>query len=104
MPGNQGRSWQRYLPDALALREPCGLNQMYSLRYGSVPVVHATGGLDDTIEAYDPVTDRGHGFKFEADNPEALLTTLQRALRLYRDRAAWERLMPRGMQTDFAWV
>jgi starch synthase len=84
--------------------EPCGLNQMYSLRYGAVPVVHATGGLDDTIESYEPTVDGGNGFKFAPYNAEALLATLQRAVTLYRDRAAWERLMRRGMQADFSWV
>jgi starch synthase len=84
--------------------EPCGLNPMYSLRYGTVPVVRATGGLDDTIEAYEPGLDRGNGFKFEPYDAEALLATLQRALTLYRDRAAWERLMRRGMQADFSWA
>ncbi|MGH8068808.1 MAG: glycogen synthase GlgA [Candidatus Entotheonellia bacterium] len=84
--------------------EPCGLNQMYSMRYGTVPVVRATGGLDDTIEAYDPVSGHGNGFKFEAYDAEALLATLQRALTLYRDRVAWERLMRQGMQTDFSWM
>ncbi len=84
--------------------EPCGLNQMYSLRYGAVPVVRATGGLDDSIEAYDATADRGNGFKFGAYDPETLLATLQRALTLYRDRAAWERLMRRGMQVDFSWT
>jgi starch synthase len=84
--------------------EPCGLNPMYSLRYGTVPVVRATGGLDDTIEAYEPGLDRGNGFKFEPYDAEALLATLQRALTLYRDHAAWERLMRRGMQADFSWA
>jgi starch synthase len=84
--------------------EPCGLNQMYSLRYGSVPVVRATGGLDDTIEPYDAVLDRGNGFKFEAYDADTLLATLQRALTLYRDRAAWEHLMWRGMQANFSWA
>jgi starch synthase len=84
--------------------EPCGLNQMYSLRYGAVPVVHATGGLDDTIESYEPTLDRGNGFKFAPYDAEALLATLQRAVTLYRDRAAWERLMQRGMQADFSWA
>jgi starch synthase len=84
--------------------EPCGLDQMYSLRYGTIPVVRATGGLDDTIESYDPALDRGNGFKFEAYNAEAMLDTLQRALTLYRDRASWERLMRRAMQTDFSWA
>jgi starch synthase len=84
--------------------EPCGLNQMYSLRYGTIPVVRATGGLDDTIESYDPASDHSNGFKFEAYDAEALLATLQRALTLYRDRPAWERLMRRGMQANFSWV
>jgi starch synthase len=84
--------------------EPCGLNQMYSLRYGTVPVVRSTGGLDDTVEAYDPASGGGNGFKFEAYNAEALLAALQRALTIYRDRAAWESLMRRGMQADFSWA
>jgi starch synthase len=84
--------------------EPCGLNLMYSMRYGTVPVVRATGGRDDMIEAYEPGLDRGNGFKFESYDAEALLATLQRALTLYRDRAAWERLMRRGMQADFSWA
>jgi starch synthase len=84
--------------------EPCGLNQMYSLRYGTVPVVRATGGLDDNVEAYDAVSGRGTGFKFEAYDAEALLAALQRAVTLYRDRASWEGLMQRGMQADFSWA
>jgi starch synthase len=83
--------------------EPCGLNQLYSLRYGTIPVVHATGGLDDTIEAYDPTLDHGNGFKFAPYDAEALLAALQQALSTYRDRAAWEQLMRRGMRGDFSW-
>jgi starch synthase len=83
--------------------EPCGLNQMYSLRYGTVPVVRATGGLDDVIEAHDWALDRGNGFKFAPYEAEAILTTMQQALAVYRDRAAWERLMRRGMAADFSW-
>lgn len=84
--------------------EPCGLNQMYSLRYGTIPVVRATGGLDDTVESYDPASDQGNGFKFDAYDAEALLTTLRQALTLYRQRDTWERLVRRGMQTDFSWA
>jgi starch synthase len=84
--------------------EPCGLNQMYSLHYGTIPVVHATGGLDDTIESYDAVVESGNGFKFTPYEAEALLATLQQALALYRQRDAWERLMRRGMQADFSWA
>jgi starch synthase len=67
-------------------------------------VVRATGGLDDSIEAYEAAPDRGNGFKFEPYDAEALLATLQRALAVYRDRAAWGRLMQRGMRTDFSWL
>src|SRR5919198_1026713 len=84
--------------------EPCGLNQMDSLKYGTIPVVHATGGLDDTIAPYDPARDAGNGFKFDDYEPAALLATLQQALAAYRDGAAWERLMRRGMQADFSWA
>jgi starch synthase len=84
--------------------EPCGLNQIYSLKYGTIPLVRATGGLDDTIEAYDPASDDGNGFKFGPYDAEALLATLQEALMVYRDRSAWERLMRRAMQADFSWT
>ncbi|MCX7749999.1 MAG: glycogen synthase GlgA [Candidatus Bipolaricaulota bacterium] len=84
--------------------EPCGLNQLYSLRYGTVPVVHATGGLRDTVVDYDPVGDTGNGFVFDSYTPEAFLEALARAVRLWReDRAAWERLVRRGMAEDHSW-
>ena len=83
--------------------EPCGLNQMYSLRYGTVPVVRATGGLDDTILNWNPRTGRGTGFKFAEATPEALLATLRSALEVYRDPAAWRKLQLEGMSCDFSW-
>jgi len=83
--------------------EPCGLNQIYSLKYGTVPIVRATGGLDDTIEAYDPKTGRGTGFKFREYTPEALLTSVQAALALFRKPREWRRLMLNGMARDFSW-
>ena len=83
--------------------EPCGLNQIYSLRYGTVPVVRATGGLDDTIEDYDAVSGQGTGFKFVEYSGAALLETVQRALGLFEDREQWERLMQAGMKQDFSW-
>ncbi len=64
--------------------EPCGLNQIYSLKYGTVPVVRATGGLDDTIEAFDPATGPGTGFKFEAYDGAALLGAIREALAMFR--------------------
>ena len=84
--------------------EPCGLNQMYSLRYGAVPVVRATGGLKDTVRECDPGSDSGNGFLFEEYTPEAMLAALKRAVDLYRnDRDAWRRLMVRGMREDHSW-
>jgi starch synthase len=78
--------------------EPCGLNQIYALRYGTVPVVRATGGLADTVE--DGVT----GFTFGPYAPGAFLEAIRRALALYRDAAAWRRMMAAGMARDFGWT
>ncbi len=83
--------------------EPCGLNQMYSLKYGTVPVVRATGGLDDTIEQWNSRTGKGTGFKFTEYNSEALLTSIKDALRAFQDRTAWQALMRNGMMKDFSW-
>ncbi|HWP85083.1 MAG TPA: glycogen synthase GlgA [Terriglobia bacterium] len=83
--------------------EPCGLNQIYSLRYGTVPVVRATGGLDDTIEEYDLATGAGTGFKFSAYSGAALLEAVSRALAVYSDPTRWTRLMRNGMAKDFSW-
>jgi starch synthase len=76
--------------------EPCGLNQIYSLRYGTVPVVRATGGLDDTI-------DEGTGFKFREYSGQALLEAVRSAVEVFADRPGWEAMMRRGMQKDFSW-
>jgi starch synthase len=84
--------------------EPCGLNQIYSLKYGTVPIVRATGGLDDTIEPWDPRTGKGTGFKFVEYSGEALLATVKRALEDFRDRASWQQLMRNGMAKDFSWA
>jgi starch synthase len=83
--------------------EPCGLNQIYSLKYGTVPIVRATGGLDDTIEHWDPRTGKGTGFKFTDYNGEALLLTIKEALRAFRDQNSWQQLMRNGMTKDFSW-
>jgi starch synthase len=83
--------------------EPCGLNQMYSLRYGTVPIVHAVGGLDDTIQPYTSRARRANGFKFDQPTPDALVRTVRQAVRLYRDKAAWQRLMLQGMAEDHSW-
>jgi starch synthase len=83
--------------------EPCGLNQMYSLKYGTVPIVRATGGLDDTIEPWDARTGKGTGFKFSEYNGEALLLTIKHALLAYQDPSSWQTLMRNGMTRDFSW-
>ncbi len=84
--------------------EPCGLNQIYSLKYGTVPIVRATGGLDDTIEPWDARTGRGTGFKFAEYNGESLLLTIREALRAFQDQTAWQVLMRNGMMKDFSWT
>ena len=83
--------------------EPCGLNQMYSLRYGTVPVVRATGGLDDTVAEFDAASGRGTGFKFGPYTAEALLGAVARAVDVYRRPDDWRRLVRNGMACDFAW-
>jgi len=83
--------------------EPSGLNQMYSLKYGTPPIVRATGGLDDTIEPWTPRTGKGTGFKFTDYNGEVLLLTVKEALHAYRDQTSWQTLMRNGMAKDFSW-
>jgi starch synthase len=83
--------------------EPCGLNQIYSLKYGTVPIVRATGGLDDTIDPWDARTGKGTGFKFTDYTGEALLATIKQALLAYRDPSSWQTLMRNGMSRDFSW-
>jgi starch synthase len=83
--------------------EPCGLSQLYSLRYGAVPVVHATGGLADTVTDYDPATETGTGFVFRALARAPFLDAIRRALALRRDATRWQALVRRGMAADFSW-
>lgn len=84
--------------------EPCGLNQMYSLKYGTVPLVRATGGLEDTIVDYaDSPSTSGNGFKFVEYSSSALLDKLRRARGFYADKDQWNRIMLNGMACDFSW-
>ena len=83
--------------------EPSGLNQLYSLKYGTVPIVRATGGLDDTIEPWDARTGKGTGFKFYEYNGESLLLTVKAALQAFRDTGSWQVLVRNGMSRDFSW-
>jgi starch synthase len=84
--------------------EPCGLNQIYSLKYGTVPIVRATGGLDDTIEPWEPKTGKGTGFKFADYTGEMLLGSVRTALEAFQDGVGWQKLMRNGMAKDFSWT
>jgi starch synthase len=83
--------------------EPCGLNQMYSLRYGTNPIVRATGGLADTVQDYEFETGRGNGFTFEEYTPEALFGAIKRALKLYQKKRPLKKLIVEIMQIDHSW-
>ncbi|HKE14623.1 MAG TPA: glycogen synthase [Kofleriaceae bacterium] len=86
-----------------SIYEPCGLNQMYSLRYGTVPIVHRTGGLADTVRPWNPSTGEGNGILFEHHDEAGLRWAIEAAMELYRDRGAWLRVMRNGMAEDFSW-
>jgi len=83
--------------------EPCGLNQMYSLRYGTPPVVRRTGGLADTVQPWNPVAGEGTGFVFDRFTPEGFRWGLDSALHAWNDREAWRKLMRNGMAKDYSW-
>lgn len=84
--------------------EPCGLNQMYSLRYGTVPVVRAVGGLDDSVRGYNGRSVTATGFKIDESTPESLVRTLRLALRTYRRSDVWSTMVRRGMREDHSWA
>ncbi|MHB1687796.1 MAG: glycogen synthase GlgA [Ignavibacteriaceae bacterium] len=83
--------------------EPCGLNQMYSLVYGTVPVVRETGGLADTVERFNEKTEEGNGFVFKQYEASALIKELKRALKMFEDKKMWLKIMRNGMKSDFSW-
>ena len=83
--------------------EPCGLNQMYSLRYGTIPVVHATGGLYDSVSDVNEYPDSGTGFKFHQYESDAFLEAIKSALELFRDNHKWIEIQKRAMVQDFSW-
>jgi starch synthase len=83
--------------------EPCGLNQMYSMRYATVPIVRATGGLDDTVEDFSPKPGTGTGFKFREYNASALLEKIREALYFYSKPEAWQKIQLNGMAIDNSW-
>ncbi|MDP1934314.1 MAG: glycosyltransferase, partial [Nitrosomonas sp.] len=86
--------------------EPCGLNQMYSQHYGTPPIVHATGGLLDTVVDYTPAKLAGgsaSGFLFYPMTADNLLSTIKRAALAYHNKKVWQRLQKNGMAKDFSW-
>jgi starch synthase len=84
--------------------EPCGLNQIYSMKYGTVPVVHATGGLDDTVDEWNAETRTGTGFKFGNQLPEEFYASLERAIAIFRDdKQSWTQIMRNGMAKHYSW-
>jgi starch synthase len=84
--------------------EPCGLNQMYSLRYGTVPVVFRTGGLADSVQLWNPRSRQGTGLVFEHHDVSGLRWAVESAMALYQDRRAWRKLMANGMAKDYSWT
>jgi len=86
-----------------SLYEPCGLSQLFSLRYGTVPIVRETGGLKDTIMPYNEFTGEGNGFTFANYNAHEMLDAIKRALGFYGQKDAWEAIIRNGMKQDFSW-
>jgi starch synthase len=84
--------------------EPCGLTQLYSMRYGTVPIVRATGGLADTVQDFDPVSEKGTGFCFHSFSPEAFKGAILRALEVWNNKFSWSTVMKNGMASDFSWT
>jgi starch synthase len=83
--------------------EPCGLNQMYSLKYGTVPIVRGVGGLEDTISNFERTTKQGNGFKFYDYSPDRLVEKFYEALLVYDDKELWWQLQRNGMLADLSW-
>ena len=86
-----------------SLYEPCGLNQMYSLRYGAVPIVRRTGGLVDSVQSWNSDSGTGTGFVFDHFTADGLTWGIKSALELYQDRGSWRQLVRNGMNMDFSW-
>ncbi|MCX7745813.1 MAG: glycogen synthase GlgA [Clostridia bacterium] len=86
-----------------SLFEPCGLSQLFSLRYGSIPIVRETGGLKDTIQPLNELTGQGNGFTFTRYNAHDMLFAIKEAVHVYHHRSIWQNLVKRGMNQDFSW-
>lgn len=86
-----------------SLFEPCGLGQLISLRYGTIPIVRKTGGLTDTIQEFDKKSGKGNGFVFSEYNSSAMLEAIKRALEIYKDKSIWEKLIRNAMDSNNSW-
>lgn len=84
--------------------EPCGLGQMIAMRYGTVPIVRATGGLKDTVQNYNPQSRSGTGFVFQNYKAAELLATIKKSLKIYNDKRAWNKLIENSLRQDFSWT
>ena len=83
--------------------EPCGIGQLIAMRYGCVPIVRETGGLNDTIESYNEYTGVGNGFSFANFDANDMLYTINRALSFYKDDQVWAKIVKAAMSSDFSW-
>ncbi len=83
--------------------EPCGLNQIYSMKYGTIPIVRATGGLQDSVQEFDPESGQGTGFKFNGDNMNEIMSVINKALYFFSDKNIWRKIQKNGMGMDFSW-
>ena len=83
--------------------EPCGLSQMISMRYGTLPIVHQIGGLQDSVQSFNPVTGEGTGFGFHDFSGFYMMQEIQEALRLYAEPVAWTKVVKQAMSQDFSW-
>ena len=83
--------------------EPCGLNQMYSLRYGTIPIVHRTGGLADSVQHFNPATGQGTGCVFNDFDANAIRWALENTLDWFADAALWQRIVQNAMAQDYSW-
>ena len=84
--------------------EPCGIGQLLALRYGTLPLVRETGGLKDTVIPYNEITEEGNGFSFANYNAHEMLSTIERAVALFRSHPTkWRNLVERAMELDFSW-
>jgi len=86
-----------------SIYEPCGLNQIFSLKYGTVPIVRATGGLEDSVQEFDPVTRKGTGFKFQGNDIEEIIELIKSVLVMFANKGLWREIQINGMKMDFSW-